>query len=177
MPVNLTLDQEAKVAAKRKGTLPTYYNSKIKVRQSISQDTEAALILLPSVKKEQASKYFQTFADKENLSSDYDKVLDLFVQKQLSNVQIANLSLTTIFLNFTQFKDSLLGQGEETLASGCSPIIESLNLPLAKIKSTFDTLQYRELHFQAAQRLGSSNMTEDQKRELRSWVPVLVSYP
>ena len=177
MPVNLTQDQLVKVAQKRKNLTPTYYNSRTGVRQPISQDTEAALILLPSVKKELASRYCQSFADKESLASDYDKVLDLFVTQQLSNVQAANASLDLIFTSFARFKDSLLGQGEEVLASGCTPVMESLSLPLGKLKSTFDTLSYREMHIQAAKRLGASTLTEDQKRELQSWIPVLVSYP
>lgn len=174
---SLTEEQRAKVEKNRLGQPPTYYNSTTGGRQGINQDTEAAIILLAPEKREKATKYFKLFGDREASSSDYQKVFDLFFERQQNNLKIANTSLQSIFTQFNQFRDDLLGSGEDVLVTGLQPVFESLNLGMGNLKSTYDTLQYRERHFTAAKNIGVATVTDEQRREIKSWVPVFVIYP
>lgn len=177
MAGGLTDAQEALIAQKRKSSPPSYYSADTLVRRSILQDTEAALIVTPAEVKDKATRYIQAFLDKEDRSPDYTDVLKLFTTAQLANVTAANQSAASLFSQFNTLRDSLLGNGSETVAVGMAPLMKALNTGLGKIRKQYDSLFYRERHLNAATARSGATLTEDQKRELQSWIPVLVSYP
>jgi hypothetical protein len=177
MAGDLTPEQEAKVSQKRKDSPPSYYNADTQVRRSILQETEAALILTPATVKDNATRYIQAFLDKENRSPDYTDVLKLFSDAQIANVAAANQASGTLFSQFNSLRDGLLGSGESLISVGMSPLLKALNAGLGRLRKQHDTLLYRERHLAVATSRSSAALSEEQKRELQSWIPVLVSYP
>lgn len=177
MAGGLTDAQERMVAQKRKSTTPSYYNADTQTRRAILQDTEAALIITAAEIKDKTTRYIQAFLDKESRSPDYTDALALFSTAQIANVSAANQSAASVFSKFDAVRDGLLGDGSDTVTTGMAPLMKSLNMGLGKLRKQYDTLQYRERHLNAAKSRSGAVLTDDQKRELQSWVPVLVSYP
>lgn len=177
MANGLSTEQETLVTQKRQANPPSYFSADTQVRRSILQETEAAIILTPASVKDKATAYIQAFLDKENRSPDYTEVLKLFSEAQVANVVAANQASGTLFTQFNELRDGLLGGGEELIAVGMSPLMKALNVGLGRLRKQYDTLLYRERHLNAATSRSAAALSEDQKRELQSWIPVLVSYP
>ena len=173
----LSPEQRALVERKRKGTRPTYYNSLTRSRVAISEDTEAALILLSAATKNTAAQYFQQFLDNQSKSKEYQDLLDEFAEKQIENASWASLEMETIFSGFDLFKTQLTGSGEKVFATGLQPMLKALALGLGALKRRKESLIYGRIHMSGASvNIPSSELSLDEKKEIASWIPVLSLY-
>lgn len=172
----LTEEQTTLVNQKRKTTKPTYYNAKVKARVVISDDTEAALILLPAGIKNTAAQYLQQFLDNQSRNKEYEDLLDAFAAKQDENSFFASMELEALFVGFNSFKSSLLGSGETVFATGMQPLMMALNTGLGSLKRRKEALTYNTVHMAAAKKIGSTELTLEEKKEVASWIPVLSLY-
>lgn len=173
---DLTPQQIVLLAAKSKLTRPTIFDSDLQIRESISKETEDALILLSPEKRNQASQYVKAFADKEDRADEVSKVLQLFSDQQKDNAEDCAVEIGVAFQKFQEFKSSLFGTGNDLFVRGLSPLLKALNVGLGKLKHQHDRYNYDQLHLVAANSNAQPNLTLSQKKELLSWVAVLVSY-
>ena len=88
------------VEAKRKAVPPTYYAADLKTRQTIGQDTEAALIGLPTSIKDKAASYLKGFLNREERSSEYGDLQEEFAEKQMDNAVNSTLEMDALFEDF-----------------------------------------------------------------------------
>lgn len=174
---DLTAAQVALIAAKSRANRPTIYDSSLQCRLPISKDTEDALILLPSEAKAKAGRYLNAFAGKEDRSSRVSDVQSAFADQQASNLAAAKAEIDLAFTQFNSFKNSLFGSGNEVFARGLDPLLKTLNLGLGRLKKKQDRIKYEVLNNRAAASVVKPNLTQDQKKELLSWVAALVAYP
>lgn len=172
----LSPEQRAKVNKNRKGSRPSYYNSQTRTRVSISDDTEAALILLSGEVKNKAAQYLQQFLDNQSKSKEYADLLDQFVAKQTEIAYWAALEMDLIFADFNKFKTELMGSGEKVFATGIQPIMTALNIGLGAVKRKKEAQTYNQIHMRAASLMPSGELSLDQKKEIASWIPVLSLY-
>lgn len=173
---DLTSQQTALIAAKSKLTRPSVFDSDLQIRASISKETEDALILLSPEQRNQASQYLKAFADKEDRANDLSDVLQLFSDQQSANAEASAVEIGVAFQKFAVFKSALFGSGNDLFVRGLSPLLKALNVGLGKLKHQHDRYNYDQLHLLAANSNAQPNLTLNQKKELLSWVAVLVSY-
>jgi hypothetical protein len=172
----LTTDQILDVAQKSAINRPTIYDAGLQTRRPINNDTEVALILLSSEQKSKAAAYLKAFAESEDRSSDITEVLQSFSDQQISNYTQAEAELNNEFSSYDQFREGLLSSGNETIARGLAPLLQSLSDGIGKLKSQRDSFAYDSIHNTAAAQSSPPTLTLDQKKELLSWVPVLTRY-
>ncbi len=173
----LTEEQEQKIAQKRRLNKPTYYDSALRIRQQINEDTEAAIILLGTSTKDNITRYLKAFLDRESRSSNYSDLLDEFVTQQETNLDAAVTEMDTIFSGYTAIKKELMGDGNEVFLIGMQPLLKSFALALGRLKRQHDSLVYAKVHQQSSKTIASVKLTAEQRREINSWIPVLASYP
>jgi hypothetical protein len=174
---NLTDEQLRLIEQKRRETPPSYYDSTMGQRRQISEDTEAALILLDSTAKDAASQYLKTFLNRDDRSEDYSDLLDQMLEKQTANADVAVTEMDNLFSGYDTLKKNLMGDGNNVFIVGMQPILKSFGTALGRVKRTRDGVVYSKLHLESAKNIVTSKLTEEQKKELRSWIPVMVAYP
>lgn len=174
---DLTTQQLELIASKSKGTRPTIYDSSLRCRLPISKETEDALILLGSDTKAKVGRYLYAFVGKSERASRLSDVLSTFASQQTANQTSANKELDLVFIQFNVFKKELFGSGNEVFTRGLDPLVKALNIGLGNIKRKQDRIKYGELNNTVAVAISKPDLTDDQKKELLSWVAVLVSYP
>jgi hypothetical protein len=173
----LTDEQLRLIEQKRRKTLPSYYDSVMDQRRQISEDTEAALILLTSTTKDATSKYLKTFLNRDDRSEDYTDLLTEMLDKQIANAEAAVAEMDAMFDGYDALKSSLMGDGNEIFIVGVEPLLKSFGVALGRLKRQRDAIVYNELHLDSSRFVVTSKLTEPQKKELRSWIPVLLAYP
>lgn len=173
---DLTEDQRKLIALKTKTNRPSYYDSKSKCRVAIGSETEEALILLGTEQKNKAAQYLKAFADKEDRSDTISEVLSLFNSAQQENAENSAIELQIAFVKFDAFKKALYGNGNDAFARGLAPVVQALSTGLGQLKSQIDRYSYDQRHLAAATSTNRPSLTLDQKKEILSWVSIIVSY-
>lgn len=175
MPL-LTAAQRQLIAQKSRTTRPSVYVASLQARQPIDKETEDALILLSAENKAKAADYLKAFAEREDRADKISDVMDKFNEVQASNAEQSAIEIDVAFQKFNAFRTSLLGNGNEVFTRGLVPLMQALSTGLGQLKAQKDRYNYDQRHIASAKAVNQPSLTLDQKKELLSWVPVLVSY-
>ena len=178
----LTEKQLTALAAKRKNVKPEYYNSSDSETSPISSSTEDALILLGSDTKRAAKAYLNAYvnASAGAFTKDYNELLAEFIEQQIVNGDATVAELQQITGKFNAFRTQLSGELDETslvIEEGMQPVMEAMTKTLGRI-AEIDKSEYFHAQFNGAMEAQfTQQVTDDLKKELRSWIRVIASYP
>ena len=173
----LTDEQFASLRGKRKQNPPTYYNSDIQNEVSVSGNIEDALILASAEAKAKAIEYIRVLLDANPKTSDYADLLSEYTLKQAENSKAHKDASDTLLQQYTSFKDGLTqGADLEVLREGMSPLIKALNSGVGRLNNQARAFDFGNDFDSDAKVFFNTKLTEEQKRELRSWIRVVATY-
>lgn len=175
----ITEAQRRKIAQNRKTNPPSYYSARAGESYQIPQDTETVLILTRSSIKQQAAQYLDLLLNANPSKDDHDTITARAAEKQISNLTSQLSELEPIIDDFEDFRDDLIhsDQQDEVYARGMQPLVQSLLSGFGKIKNRIDALRFNKKIHSYAQEFYSPEVTNEQRKEWRSWKRVLLSYP
>ena len=174
----LTDEQLAFLQTRRKNTPPSVFRSAQNAALTIDPDTEDALILAPPESKRKAVDFLRLVLGADSGSTEHDAVLALFTDQQATVRKTLSTSLGTIISSFDNFKDGLINSGREPFfANGLAPLISILIKGLGVIKQEADTSEYHSRLAEVAKSFHGGRLTDNDQKEMRSWVRALLSYP
>lgn len=178
----LTDEQGQLLAEKRRTTLPDYFDAEIGDTKAIPNDTQDALILLKAETKQKATTYLKAIegATGSQQATDYNDLLDEFAKQQESNSAAAAKEMDAIMSKFNDFRSKLSSDMSEAgtiVESGMQPVLVAMTKSMGRIieieghefyHRKFDSILLAEY---------SKEASDNRKKELRSWVRVIASYP
>jgi len=175
----LTTAQLTKLDRSRKEKPPSYYASATQTYTSVGGATEDALILTSSETKQQAVKYLDALIDASRSATDGDAITERAAKQWRENIDGALAEITPVIQQFERFRETLAGKGstEPVFAVGLQPLLKSVNGGISPIRLQIGSLRYFRKFSLFAAKLYSSELTDEQKKEWRSWKRVLLSYP
>ncbi len=174
----LTQEQLAFLITRRKDTPPSIFSSTQNTSLTIDNDTEDALILAPAEDKRKAVEYLLLVLGADGGSEDHDAVLELFTDQQATVRKTLSDWLGTIVKSFDAFKDGLINSGREPFfAAGLAPLISILIRGLGVIKQESDASEYHNRLAEVSKSFHGGRLSNNDQREMRSWIRALLSYP
>lgn len=177
--MTITDAQIERIARNRKNNPPSYYSASAGESYQISYDTEAALILTSSEVKQKAAQYLDLLLNANPSKDDHDLVTARSASKQLSNLESVLMELEPIIDDFESFRDDLVHSDEqnEMFYQGMQPLAQSFLKGFGSIKNRVDSARFIRKVQSYAQEFYSPEVTDEQRKEWRSWKRVLLSYP
>jgi len=170
--------RDAKLVDNRRTTPPDYYNSISKTEYSVGGPVEDALILASAQTKQKAVGYLKQMSNVGSVSDDYNDLLQEFTEARITDSQSVVDGLDQITKKFNEFRDGFNSQQdiEADLKSGFSPLFSAMVRALGRIGLKDRRERFHNLFDSASQVQHVEEQTEDLKKELRSWIRVLVTY-
>ncbi len=174
--------QLKKLVANRKGVTPEYYDASDSETYPIPSVTEDALILLGSETKREAKAYLDAYvnASPGAFTQDYNDLLKEFVDQQVANGEAIVAELQQITGKFNSFRSKLSGELNETnlvIEEGMQPIMSAMSRTLGRL-TEIDKSEYFHNAFNGVMEAQyKQEVTDELKKELRSWIRVIASYP
>lgn len=177
--MTITNAQLTKVAQNKKTNPPSYYSASAGESYQITQDTETALILSTSEVKQKAAKYLDLLLNANPSKDDHDTITARAAQKQFDILAASLTELEPIVSDFEDFRDDLVhtDESDAVYAQGMQPLIQSLLRGFGSIKNRIDAARFNRKVQSYAQDFYSPEVTNEQRKEWRSWKRVLLSYP
>jgi molecular chaperone GrpE (heat shock protein) len=175
----ITEAQRRKISQNRKRNPPSYYSASAGESYQITADTEAVLILTGSSVKQQAAQYLDLLLNANPSKDDHDAITARAAEKQISNLTSKLSELEPIIDDFEDFRDDLVhsDQQDEVYARGMQPLVQSFLSGFGSIRNRIDALRFNKKVQSFAQEFYSPEVTDEQRKEWRSWKRVLLSYP
>lgn len=175
----LTDAQRNKISQNRKSNPPSFYNSETGEYESISGETEDALILIGSEVKQKAAQYLDLLLEANPSRGDYDTITARAATKQIENLTAALTELEPVISNFENFRDDLLGGGvkERIFTDGMRPLVRSLIRGIGPLQNKIDASRFSKKVNTYAEAKYASELTDSARKEWRSWKRVLLAYP
>jgi hypothetical protein len=170
------------LVAKRKTTRPEYYNANDSETYSIPSVTEDALVLLGSETKREAKAYLNAYvtASPGAFTKDYNDLLKEFVDQQVANGEATVAELQQVTGKFNSFRTKLSGELNETnlvIEEGMQPIMEAMSKTLGRLTEIDRSEFFHNLFNSVMEAQYKQEVTDELKKELRSWIRVIASYP
>jgi len=172
-----TADETNRLNKNRRTNPPTFYDSDTGATTPISSETEDSLILLPSSVKRMAAKYVDSLIGASPPKTDYSAILAEAVTQRTTNITNALADLDSVTSTFEAFKVGLQGNGDSLYQAGTAPLLKALSKGYGKIENQRAELKFMQTLYGFSERRHATNMTDETKKEWRSWKRVLVSYP
>jgi len=175
----LSSQQHTKISNGRKASTPSFYNAVTQRTESISLDTEAALIIVGSSVKQKVSNYLDLLIDANPSKTDRDDVTSKAAAAQLTNLEGSIGELADITSKFDGFRDNLLGGDtiDPTITDGMVPILHSITTGVGTITNQLARARFIKKFCKTAEKKYGTKVTDDQKKEWRSWKRVVLAYP
>jgi hypothetical protein len=176
-------EQLRKIEKFRRAVLPMYYSSNDETVFPISPGTQDSLILLQAGSKSKAVEYIKKLVDAEpsQRTKDYNELLGDVVQNQVQNGNNAVDELQQITGKFTEFlatfRDGKATAANITIQSGLQPILNAMVRRLGTIVDVEQNVKFHKNYSGFMQATYERDADAELKKELRSWIRVLVSYP
>jgi hypothetical protein len=166
------------VAARRRLTRPTWYSAESLATTPITEEMEAALILLPSTVKQQTAQYLDLLINSSPPKTDHDAVVKEAADQWMVNQQAALADLDPTVQTFEALKDGLQGGDAATTQyiDGMAPMFQSLSRGFGKIEARLADLRFFNVVAKFAEQFYAGGATDEFQRELQSWKIVLLSY-
>lgn len=177
--MSITAEQSRKISNGRKRAPPSFFNALTGEQETISGDTEAAIILAGSEVRRKAVRYLDLLLDANPSKSDYDVITARAATTQVSNFDMVIAELESIVSNFDSFRDNLIGSGgiDSTYVDGMYPLLSSLTRGVASMLNRVASAKLARKINRVAGAKYASKLTDAQTKEWRSWKRVLLSYP
>lgn len=157
---------------------PSYYDADTGQTSTITTETEASLILLPADTKRTAADYLDSLLEANPVQTDYSVILTEATDQLKKNVADALSDMDAVVSNFESFKTSFQGNGQdETFITGAAPFLKTMNKGFGKIETKRDELKFLQTVFKFSADRYAASVTDETKKEWRSWKRVVVSYP
>lgn len=175
----LSEQQRTKIAKGRKTTTPSFYNAATQQTSNITLDTEAALIVVGSSVKQKVSNYLDLLIDANPSKTDRDDVTAKAAAAQLTNLEGIISELSDITSKFEGFRDNLLGGDtiDSTITDGMTPILQSITVGVSNITNQLTRARFLKKFCRTAAKKYGTKVSDDQKKEWRSWKCVILAYP
>jgi len=169
----------AKLAANRKTNPPEYFNSLTGNTYSIDGVTEDSLILASAQSKQKAVGYCKQMANVGSISDDYNDLLKEFTESRQADSANIVAGLDQITGKFNEFRDDLQSQPgtASNVGSGFVPMLSAMVRSLGRLGLKDRRERFHSTFNNASKTQHLEDQTEDLKKELRSWIRVLVTYP
>lgn len=173
----LTDAQYTFLVGKRKQNAPTYYSADIKQEVSVAGHVEDALILASATAKAKAIEYVRTLLDANPKNSDFSDLLTEYAQKQAANSLARRDAANLILQQYNTFRDGLTqGADVELLREGMTPLTKALNRGIGRLNNQSRAFDFGYDYDVDAVVFFDTKLSEEQKRELRSWIRVIAIY-
>lgn len=173
----LTDEQIEFIKGKRKSSPPSYYSVDTGGNVPTGGDTEDALIIASPEAKEKALVYIKLVLDANSGSSDYTDLLEEYTDQLIANAKAKKDAFDTLLKKFGEFKDGLTrGADQDLLKNGLSPLLKAIVRGIGKITSLQRAADFSYDYEQASAEFFKDRVTDQEKKELRSWIRVLAVY-
>lgn len=177
-----TDSQIKKLVANRKEVTPDYYDARDSATYSIPSVTEEALILLGSETKREAKAYLNAYvnASPGAFTQDYNDLLKEFVDQQVVNGEATVAELQQVTGKFNSFRTKLSGELNETnliIEEGLQPIMDAMSRTLGRLMEIDRSEFFHNTFNGVMEAQYKQEVTDELKKELRSWIRVIASYP
>lgn len=175
MAVELSSDEQARVATARLPVRPNYYNAALQAEQAISQDFEAFLILQNPVTIASTLTWLTTAGLLSELAIDRDSLAfeALVVSRTDTADQLDEVTDSTTL--FTTFRNEFQA-GKFSEATEVSLVIRDLQATADELFAKEDQLRHRQQVEQRVENNLSQSVSPAQLRELQSWPTPLSTY-
>lgn len=166
------------VAARRRLTKPTWYSAASLTTQPITDEMEAALILLPSTVKQQTAQYLDLLLAGSPPKTDHDTIVKEAADQWIANQTAALADLDPTVQSFETLKDGLQGGDAATTQylDGMAPMLQSMSKGFGRIEARLADLRFFGVVAKFAEQFYAAGTTDEFQRELQSWKIVLLSY-
>jgi len=181
--MSLTAKQQDRLSKFRRSILPKYYDSRDQETYSIPHNTQDALILTGNETKSKAVSYLKKLADAEpsQRTKDYNELLGLLVDNQVANSDAAATDMEQVTGKFTEFIQSFRVGGAKSANSivqtGLQPVFDAMVRRLGPIADIGQNVTFHKNYSAFMKNRYTQDINTELKKELRSWVRVIVSYP
>ncbi len=173
----LTDEQLATLRGKRKASPPSYYSVDTGGNIPTTGNTEDALILANPESKEKALSYVKLILDANSASSDYADLLEEYTSQLTTNAEAKKDAFDNLLKKFSDFRDGLVqGADLDILKEGMNPLLKAITRGIGKITSLQRSADFAFDYEQASAEFFKDAVTDDEKKELRSWIRVLAVY-
>ena len=168
-----------KLVYNRKKVPPEYYSSSDEVQYSVGGAIEDALLLASAQSKQKAIAYLKQMSSVGSVSNDYNDLLTEFSESQQANSTAVVDGLDQITGKFNEFREDLATQPnvENEIKVGLSPLFSAMARALGRLGLKDRRERFHNLFDTSSQYQHAEQQTEELKKELRSWIRVLVTYP
>ena len=175
----LTSSQRTKIANGRKITTPSFYNAVTQQTENITLDTEAALILVGSAVKQKVANYLDLLLDANPSKTDRDAITSKAAAAHLVNLEGIINELAAVTSKFDGFRDALLGGDtiDQTITDGMTPLLRSITTGVSTITNQLTRARFIKKFCKTAEKKYGTKVTDDQRKEWRSWKRVVLAYP
>lgn len=170
-------DQVTKLNKNRRTTPPQFFDATTGSTTPIPPETEDSLILLASSVKQMAAHYIDSLLGASPPKTDYSIILTEATNQRKTNVALALTDLDAVTATFEAFKTGLQGNGDSLFQAGTAPLLKTLSKGYGKVENVRAELKYLQTLYGFSERYYATDMTDDVKKEWRSWKRVLASYP
>ena len=180
--MGLSDSQLAKLAANRKDVLPDYYDADSGSTVIIPSSTKDALILLGTETKRKATAYIKVYLDASSgaFAKDYNDLLTEFVEQQVANGDAVVSELQQVTGKFNDFRRQLSGELTETnliIEEGMQPVLEAMSRALGRLGEIDRSETFHNRFNGVMEAQFKQELADTTKKELRSWLRVIASYP
>ena len=173
----LTEEQLEFLRGKRRSSPPSYYSVDTGGNIPTTGPTEDSLILANPEAKEKAVAYIKIILDANSGSSDYADLLEEYTTKLTANAKAKKDAIDTLLKKFGEFKDGLTrGADQEMLKVGMNPLLKAIIRGIGKITSLQRAADFNYDYELSSAEFYKDRVTDDEKKELRSWVRVIAVY-
>lgn len=155
---------------------PTYYNAALQVRETISADFEAWLILLGPQLSKQTMDWLQKSSSYAVRDADRDSLVNSACQNEIDDATASLDEIKPIIDQFSEFRGKLLVSGFEAIPE-VGLLLSDLQAPMAELMNISARLQYRNIAASLIQaHLSENGITLERNTEITSWYGPLTAY-
>jgi hypothetical protein len=175
--VPLTDEQLRFIRGKRKSSPPSYYSIDTGGNIPTTGAVEDSLIIAAPEAKEKALSYIKLILDANSGSSEYSDLLDEYTERLTANAEAKKEAFDTLLKKFSEFKDGLTrGSDQDLLKEGMNPLLKAINRGIGKVVSLQRAADFAYDYEEASSEFFQERVTDQEKKELRSWIRVLAVY-
>lgn len=180
--MGLTDAQLEKLNRNRKLETPNYYDSNDSNTYPIPSVTEDALILLSTSAKRKAISYLNAYVNSTPgvFTQNYNDLLGEFIEQQVSNSASIIAELEQVTGKFNDFRTTLTGEMTETnltIEEGLQPVMAAMGKTMGRLNEINNSEFFHDQFNSVMQGQFKQEVTNELKKELRSWLRVIASYP
>jgi hypothetical protein len=163
-----------KVEGAKKATRPSYYNADIQANIEISEDFEAALVLLPSSVREQARKRLDAQTPATDRMQKRNGILKAALQVEIENAAAQDDELQNSMTDLQEFKSKFSEYAE---VGEVGLLLRDAQIDMDEMIMASDRAKHRLVCASIlSSRIETDGISPDLDKERKSWLNVLIAY-